>query len=459
MKKAFRDEFAAADLGDARRSHRLVELGLALGAFPGASFPEALGDGAALEAAYRFLGNGDVEAADVLEPHFRETAGRCGEEQIVVVAHDTTDFTFPGKARRGLGRIRGSVERGFLAHTSLAVSLNEWRVPLGVLHLETWTRATTPKKPGKKSPRERQRDADRESLRWLRGVQAVESRSPGLQPIHVMDREADAYDLLAELTRQRHRFIIRSTFDRRVADDELLSDAVAVPPIRLKREVAISERKRDASAKARKIHPPRAPRVATLGIKAVQVELLRPRDLVGDLPERLRVNVVVVEEVDAPSGESPVVWRLYTSEPIGTRRDLERVVDGYRCRWRAEEFFKALKTGCAIERRQLETYHALVNALALYIPIAWRMLRHRTLAAVAGEDPATKLLTPMQIRLLRKLSKQPLPRQLTIQNALIAIAALGGHLARNGDPGWITLARGYERLLTLEEGALLGAEM
>jgi hypothetical protein len=48
-----------------------------------------------------------------------------------------------------------------------------------------------------------------------------------------------------------------------------------------------------------------------------------------------------------------------------------------------------------------------------------------------------------------------LPRALSVADALVAVAALGGHLQRNGPPGWITVARGYERLLTLEEGALL----
>ncbi len=35
----------------------------------------------------------------------------------------------------------------------------------------------------------------------------------------------------------------------------------------------------------------------------------------------------------------------------------------------------------------------------------------------------------------------------------IAVAALGGHQKNNGDPGWVTLARGYEKLRTLTEGA------
>ena len=36
-----------------------------------------------------------------------------------------------------------------------------------------------------------------------------------------------------------------------------------------------------------------------------------------------------------------------------------------------EEFFKALKTGCAYETRQLRTYDALVVALMIFLPIAW----------------------------------------------------------------------------------------
>ena len=33
-----------------------------------------------------------------------------------------------------------------------------------------------------------------------------------------------------------------------------------------------------------------------------------------------------------------------------------------------EELFKALKTGCALQKRQLMSLHALLNALALLLP-------------------------------------------------------------------------------------------
>jgi hypothetical protein len=58
-----------------------------------------------------------------------------------------------------------------------------------------------------------------------------------------------------------------------------------------------------------------------------------------------------------------------------------------------EEYFKALKTGCAIEKRQLESLRALVNALALFAVIAWRQLHLRSVARLTPDAPATNALT------------------------------------------------------------------
>lgn len=459
MKRQFRDEYIGAALGDERRSSRLQALGEALSLVPAASFPSALGDGAELEAAYRFLSNPAVEADSILGPHYRETVSRCAKQETVVVAHDTTDFVFAGEGRRGLGRMRGTKEQGFFAHTALAVSLDRWREPLGVLNLETWIRPKAKSKASKMSPRMRQKVQNRESRRWLRGVETVEEQFESGHAIHVMDREADMYDLFAAMVENSRRFVVRSTFDRRIEGDTKIAEHLTSKPAAITREVAISKRQLPPLPKQRKIHPPRNPRIATLGLKAQVVSVLRPRDLPETLPKSLTLHVVVVEEIDPPVGEPAVYWRLYTTEPINTVADIEAVVDAYRCRWRIEEFFKALKTGCAIEKRQLETGHALINAVALFTPIAWRVLRLRTLAHADADRPAKRVMTGLQIRILRKQAKKKLPRALTVAEALIAVAALGGHLKRNGPPGWITLSRGYERLLTLEEGAILAGQM
>jgi hypothetical protein len=459
MKQRFRDEYVGADLGDSRRNDRLVGLGEALAKCPAASFPDALGGGAQLEAAYRFLSNPAVKAHSVLEPHHRETALRCAKHATVVVAHDTTDFVFAGENRQGLGRMRGHKERGFFSHAGLAVTRDGLAEPLGVLNLESWTRQGPKANPSTARSRKRQLGTDRESTRWLRGVDAVEARLGHRVAIHVMDREADAYELFASLVANDRRFVIRSSHDRRLADGGKLLDYVESQAVVVTREVAIARRRQASFPKQRKIYPPRNGRIATLGLKAASVTLRRPQDLPSHISKSLRLHVVIVEEVDPPQDEARISWRLYTTDPITTVSDIESVVDAYRCRWRIEEFFKVIKTGCAMQKRQLETGDGLMNALAVFTPIAPAVLRHRTLAHADGNRPASQIMTSLQLRILNRKSPRKIPPSPSVADALVAVAALGGHLKRNGPPGWITLWRGYQRLLVLEEGAILAAEM
>ena len=96
--------------------------------------------------------------------------------------------------------------------------------------------------------------------------------------------------------------------------------------------------------------------------------------------------------------------RLLTTEPIDTVEQIVRIVDWYRTRWLIEEFFKALKTGCAYEKRQLESLPTLLVALALLAPIAWRLLLLRHLSREPPATAATVALTPRQLQVLRASS-------------------------------------------------------
>jgi hypothetical protein len=123
-----------------------------------------------------------------------------------------------------------------------------------------------------------------------------------------------------------------------------------------------------------------------------------------------------------------------------------------------EEYFKALKTGCAYEKRQLESQTTLQNALALLIPVAWNLLRLRLLARDEGEQAANTVLSESQLEVLRRATTVKLSETPTIQEAMLAVAQLGGHIRQNGWPGWQVLGRGYTKLLTLELGFLLALD-
>lgn len=181
------------------------------------------------------------------------------------------------------------------------------------------------------------------------------------------------------------------------------------------------------------------------------VQLSRSSNFAPGSPPSLKVNVVTVLARDCPEGQEPIVWYLVTNEPIDTAKQVAEVVDAYRVRWVIEELFKALKTGCHIEKRQMESYEALRIALALFLPIAVRLLALRDAARTEPEQVCSAL-TARQLQLLRACGSKTLGPTPTNHEVYMALAALGGHLRSNGPPGWIVLGRAYEKLLVLEHG-------
>lgn len=448
-------ELSQADFGDKRLSSRLERLADSVSARPDESLPEATGSVAALEATYRFLGNPKITPDKILSPHIDATIERsCRSKGRVLVAHDTTTFTFSGESRAHLGWIT-SGGRGFLAHFSLAISRSQVVQPLGVLGIAPFFRSGKPR--GRDPERGKKSYRDFESRRWWKSVEATEMLFPSdLHPIHVMDREADDYALFSELRTNNVRFVIRIRHNRancQIAGEsegrslfEFLEDQKVV----CEREVGISKRNEPEIYTGKKGYHPRGARIAKLHITATKVELGRTCYQRSDLPASLMVNCVHVYEVDAPQNTEPVDWKLFTSEPINSAQDVLNIVDDYRARWMIEEYFKALKTGCAYEKRQLENKTSLLNALAVFAPIAWQLLLLRAWNRQNPQLPATHALTKTQIEVLKATSKKPLPDELDIHQAVLAVAALGGHIPNNGQPGWQVLARGMEKLLTME---------
>lgn len=84
-------EFADAELGDLRRTQRLVQLAHVLAQQPGAALPEACGSGAMVKAAYRFFSNGDIVPDDMLQSHIEATYRRLTAVPVVLAVQETTE--------------------------------------------------------------------------------------------------------------------------------------------------------------------------------------------------------------------------------------------------------------------------------------------------------------------------------------------------------------------------------
>jgi hypothetical protein len=445
------EEFAGAELGDARRNRRLERIVEGAMQAPDAGFPRMVQDDSELEGIYRFFRSDRVSPRSVLEPHLQATVRRMRETRgPVLVAHDTTDLTFGGlQAREGLGVTNGK-QQGFFLHLALAVLPGEERLALGTCGMLRLCR-TEYKNSARRSTREMAMDPTRESLRWTQLVDQVEDRCEGIDCIHLMDREGDNFDLLALLLRRKARFVIRGYHDRVLDNGNHLRERLARLRPQAYRNIEICDRPDDGRRTTNKQkNPPRNGRAARVAVAGCAVTIQSTPSAHSAEPE-LTLHAVRIWEPKPPPGEPAVSWTLYTTESIETPEQLLAVVDHYRSRWVIEEFFKALKTGCAFEKRQLESYRALSVALAVFLPIAWRLLLARSLSRVAPDAKATMVATEVQLQLLRfKLKLPSVPA--TAREATYAIAKLGGHLKRNGDPGWITLGRGLESLLLMEVG-------
>jgi hypothetical protein len=453
------DDLSRADLGDPRRVLRAQLVVQRLAAKPDASLPDALVTDAELEGAYRLFGNDQVSFEHLFDAHAAGTAERVRGSELVLAIHDTTHCTFPHADPKEVGYLNTG-KPGFPLHMTLLVDTREWHRPLGLTHAEVLPRSKPPRRGGSKrkpSSYAKGKDPDREFLRWQRGVELTEARlvGTGAAVIHIADRESDSYELMATCLQQRQRFIFRARNNRNALH------AGAKTPIRtliegaavvLEREVPLSRRLGATAPATRRAHPPRESRVARLCFSATTATFCRPNIVGAHMPKTIDVNVLHVFEQDAPDGQEPVDWLLYTTEPLETVPQIEAVVDYYRCRWQIEELNKALKTGCVVQERRLESLDALTTMLALSLPIAVELLALRTLARADSTSPASTVLTKQQLAALRHISHRPLPKRPTVQDALWCIAGLGGHIKNNGAPGWQVLQRGMEKFVAFAAG-------
>jgi hypothetical protein len=458
-------ETTGMDLQDRRLDARARTILMAAASAPGCSFPEMCASDSALEATYRFLGNERVTSAAILDPHFRATAKRVLEAKRVVIAHDSTEFSFGSVPRGDLGHVGRGKSYGFNVHVGLAVTRDETRLPLGVVAVNPYNRTFgSPRLPNSRNKGK----ASNITHRWSAQVRQVRARlGEDCDIVHVMDREADDYASLAAMVEDDERFVVRQQSDRRLkrsSGEVKTRSVVGETPLIATREVMLSARRKPTKkAYTKQRHPLRKRRLAVLEIRVARITVQRTLNAGRGVPDELTLNLVEIVEKTPPPGVEPVEWWLWTNEPVDTEDQILGVVDAYCARWTIEEFFKALKTGCRYEQRQLESRHALENALAIFTPIAWRLLLLRTLARQAPELSDATALTPLQLLALRGYMKKKLnvelPAKLTAQETMLAVAKLGGHITNNGDPGWLVLGRGLDRLLDIELGLSLNENL
>lgn len=214
------DELGDANLGDARRTQRLIRVVEDLAAKPHASVPQASRDKAAMQGVYDFWANRRVDANAIIRAHAIRCVDRMAGETTVLAIQDTTELDYSHhRSTQGLGSISKARARGLKVHSVLAASAAG--VPLGVLHQEVWARP----KCRKRDDQRRMLIAQKESVRWLRNLeitqQLVGNRT---RVVTVGDREADIYELFTCARSTQSEFLIRAAQDRQTTSNEADDD-------------------------------------------------------------------------------------------------------------------------------------------------------------------------------------------------------------------------------------------
>jgi Transposase DNA-binding len=454
-------EIAECRFADGRLGNRLRTLLVQMAGAMGESIPLACQDWANTKAAYRFLSNDRVSEAEILAGHFHSTRSRvAAADGLILVLQDTTEFSYqrarperigaittaPSR-REANGRLRMHTVCGLLMHASLAVTTEG--LPLGLAAIKFWTRA---KFKGTNALKRRINPTRvpierKESVRWLENMrQATALLGDPTRLVHIGDRENDIYEFFCAAQAADTHFLVRTCVDRLAGDGRhTIADEMGEVAVQGLHRVKVAGEDGKASQ-------------ASVELRYRRIHVRPPIGKQKRYPA-LDLTVIHAQERCKPEGRAAIDWKLITDLPVQSPEEAIEKLGWYARRWQIELFHKILKSGCQAEEARLRTAERLVNLLALFCILSWRLFWLTMLNRAAPDASPRLALTEGEICLLDRMAGRPSNRSppTTLSSYLTQIARLGGYLARASDPppGNTVMWRGWSRLMDIKLGAAL----
>jgi hypothetical protein len=438
-------EIGFADFNDERLTRRGVDIAATFLQHPQQSIPQSCGSWARTKAVYRFFTNEKIQSAYMLAAHKEQLLKRAASYVTILVAQDTTVLNLSGREMTGLGSIGGGTSQGLFVHSALAMSPNG--IPLGIVSQKVYARKEETKTPAYRKKAYHIPITEKESVRWVEVVDKTKQVLQNKHAVVIGDRESDIYEVFERAGQQGIDVLIRTSKNRLLKEAGQrvkLFDAAAAGEIVVTYETEVPIDHHSS-------------RMATLTVKTSVVNLRSTRGQGEDIP----VTILHVQEEHPPQGMKPIRWMLTTSLSVMTAEDAIEKVTWYIYRWRIERFHYTLKTGAFnIEKLQFETGERFVKAITLYSIVAWRVVFTTYQARACPQEDATTIFSDDEIRALCLMQKKRSNQQLTIKEAVIATATLGGYLARkhDGPPGIKSLWIGFQTLTTIVCGMIMEQE-
>ena len=441
------EQFGECELGDRRRTKRLVKLAAQAATMPDASTPKQTEGWGDCKAAYRLFAQPDVTFEAVTAPHC--ASSRAVAAGVWLVLNDTTEINF-GYDRQlsGVGRVGSAQARGFYLHTAMVVSAEKEEI-VGVAGQDLYSR---PLKKVKRVGSHTRKKLARETDMWGRVIDRVGSAPAGARFIHVCDRGADNFDVYCHLNQQSAGWVIRAAQLKRIVLDDTgvecsLDDLVRAAPLQGTYELQVRAN-RDQPA-----------RTASIEVRSAPFVMPRPRTGASRYVRDSGITeipmwAVEAREVNPPRGVKALRWVLLTSEEVRRFDDAWCGIERYEKRSLIEEYHKCLKTGCRVEERLYQSGERLAPVIGMLSVLAVRLLQLKMVARRDPEQPAAQVVPRDWLAAVPLLLKKRKPIK-TVRDFFRGLAQLGGFLGRKGDgePGWQTIWGGLEKLLLCLRGA------
>jgi len=457
MSVSLADEVQSTTFADKRLDKRLGKVLEALGAKPNLSIPAATHSRAEMEGAYRFFDNDKVSPEKILQSHIEATRERISQSDLVLLVQDTTelDFSRPTQQVQGAGPMDAGPRRGAFFHPLMAFDVAG--LPLGTVWQKNWAREEV-KVTLTKSEKERKKKQtpieEKESLRWIEGLRAardVAGTCPQTTCVCVGDSDSDIYELFSEprSTKQGEVYLlVRAAQTRTTMDQSDWLKKARATTCLYRCMVDVSARTAKIAIHTTKRQQSRDARVAEVEVRATTVTLRPPRRPDRELPQ-VTVHVVLVEETNPPEGCEPIQWLLVTTLPIDGLESVKTIVQSYCIRWQIEIYFRTIKSGCRIEERQFETLKRLMNCVAVYSIIAWRIMYLCRLGRECPDLDCEVVFESSEWKSVYAIVKKKVPPfdAPRLNEMIRMIASLGEYVLRKStEPGPQTLWVGLQRV-------------
>jgi hypothetical protein len=437
MHKITVKDFPHLNLGDIRRDERFVTIVNNISSQPGASIPKQNKSWYDTKATYEFFKNEDVTIEALKKTMMMYGAKKVSGEMTILIAHDISNISYNDLQAEGLGYLDNKEGRGILCYSSIAATTEG--LPLSLLYQHTWTRPL--EELGKSNKRKQLAFEDKETYRWYEGMSEVnELLGKGIHKIHIADREADVYELFFHAYESNTELLIRARHNRLLSNGSPLWDRVAAEPVAATVSLDIPDK---TGKKKLKVEAE---------VRYHEVEILRPRNN-KDSYESVTLTAIEIKEKNSEdkNEEDIIHWKLLTSLEVKNVSDALQCVEWYTFRWLIERFHYVLKSGTRIEELQLKDAESLQKAIAVYSLAAFRVMQLVYESRHHPEVSCEVVLTKAQWITLYMLinGNNKIPKQVpSLQQAVMWIGRLGGHLGRKSDgpPGLKTVWQGYQQL-------------